>query len=57
VGEHVGGFQPALLEADEVASPGTRLDRHRNILRVHWLYLHLSMPVSIRPINLFREPL
>src|SRR4029453_12949781 len=29
LGEHVGGFQAALLEAGEVAPPGTHLDRHR----------------------------
>jgi hypothetical protein len=28
VGEHSGGFQPALLQAGEVASPGPCLDRH-----------------------------
>src|SRR4029453_13764444 len=29
LGEHVGGFQAALLEAGEVPPPGTPLDRHR----------------------------
>src|SRR5215216_3920709 len=29
LGEHVGGFQAALLQAGEVAPPGAHLDRHR----------------------------
>jgi hypothetical protein len=55
VGEHVGGFQPPLLQTGEVTPPGARLDRGGLLVDLGCRTHLPSVPAQLRSFNLLSE--